>query len=540
MATKPVQDVIMRNGTFVTMDDARTVATGMWVRGDRVAALGRPEDLRSMAGPDAKVVDLGGATVVPGFVDAHCHISVVAYLLSGCDVSQPACPDIPSIQARLREQAATTPEGAWVTGGGFLEYKLAEKRYPTRWDLDEAVPDRPAIIYHTSYHGCVVNSKAFYDAGYRDDSPDPIGGVLLRDANGVCNGVILEAPSFALLNRNLDAGLGLMTAAQRADAMGRATRQYNAFGVTSVMDAGISTSNMSFRAFRDADAAGTLSVRIAAAINQASAGWLVDGGVTAGFGSDFLRITGVKVFSDGGMSSRTAAVDEEYPVPPYGKGVLFHEKPELIEIFRKYDTAGLQLCVHSQGDRAIRTVLEAFEEVIGKGSGNPLRHRIEHGGCLYPHLLPLAREVGIHVVSQPAFFSLLGDGFFEAFGDDAAQQLYPFASIRRAGLKVGGSSDSPVITQNVLLALRDAVIRTTASGRVQGSSERLSALEALELYTRDAAWLTHSEHDRGSLEPGKFADFVELSANPLEVAPERIAEIEVVRTVVGGRVVYEG
>lgn len=534
------KDVLLRNATFITMDGARSTATGLWLRGDRIAGVGRAEELRSMAGPDAEVVDLGGATVLPGFIDAHCHISVVAYLLSGCDVSQPACPDIPAIQSALREQAKKTPEGAWVTGGGFLEYKLAENRYPTRWDLDEAVPDRPVIIYHTSYHGCVVNSKAFYEAGYTDESADPVGGVLLRDEHGVCNGVILEAPSFALLNRNLDSGLGLMTAAQRAEAMGRATRLYNGFGVTSVMDAGISTSNMSFRAFRDADAAGLLSVRVAAAINQASAGWLVDGGITTGFGSDYLRITGVKVFSDGGMSSRTAAVDEEYPVPPYGKGVLFHEKDELIDIFRRYNDAGLQLCVHSQGDRAIRTVLEAFDAVIGRGSGNPLRHRIEHGGCMYPNLLPLAASVGIHVVSQPAFFSLLGDGFFEAFGDDNAQQLYPFASIRKAGIKVGGSSDSPVITQDVLLALRDAVVRTTASGRVQGSSERLSAIEALELYTRDAAYLTHAEHDRGTLEPGKFADLVVLAENPLEVAPERISEIKVLRTVVGGATVYEG
>jgi predicted amidohydrolase YtcJ len=534
-----LNDTLYRNATILTMDDARTTATGLWVRGDRVQAVGRAEDLRSMAGPNAAVVDLGGATVLPGLIDAHCHISVVAYLLSGCDVSQPGCPDIASIQRALREQAAKTPEGAWVTGGGFVEYKLAEKRYPTRWDLDEAVPDRPAIIYHTSYHGCVVNSKGLFEAGYGDDSPDPPGGLLLRNEEGVCNGVILEAPSFALLNRNLDAGFGLMTPAGRADAVARACAYYAALGVTSVMDAGISTSNMSFRAFRDAEVAGKLGVRVSAAINQASAGWLVDGGITSGFGSDRLQVSGVKVFSDGGMSSRTAAVEEPYPVPPFGTGILFHEKPELIEIIRRYNDAGLQVCVHAQGDRAIRTVLEAFEEVIGRGSGNPLRHRIEHGGCLYPDLLPLAAAVGIHVVSQPAFFSLLGDGFFEAFGDDSAQQLYAFASIRKAGLKVGGSSDSPVITAAALLGIRDAVARTTASGRSIGAGERLTVDDALSIYTRDAAWLIHAERDRGTLEAGKLADFVALAENPLEVEPDLIADIRVLRTVVGGETVFE-
>ncbi len=533
------RDVILRDATVVTMDDVGATARGLWVRGDRIAGAGDPDALRSMAGPDAEVVSLHGATVVPGLIDAHCHIAIVAYLLSGVDVSQPACPDIPSLKARMREQAAKTPAGAWVTGAGFLEYKLAENRYPTRWDLDEAVPDRPAIIYHTSYHGCVVNSAAFHAAGYRDDSPDPPGGVLIRDDDGRCNGVILEAPSFALLSENLDRDLGLMTAEQHAEIMARACRYYASLGIASVMDAGATPSSTAFRTFRDADAAGTLSIRISALINQAGGQWLVDGGVTRGFGSDHLRVGGIKVFSDGGMSSRTAAVDDPYPVPPFGTGVLFFERPELAAIIRKYHEAGLQVCIHAQGDRAIRTVLEAFEDVIGRGSGNPLRHRIEHGGCMYPPLLERAAAVGIHVASQPAFFSLLGDGFLEAFGDDNGQRLYPFASIRRVGLVVGGSSDSPVITADPLLAIRDAVLRRTAAGRTIGASERLTPGEALGLYTRDAAFLIHAEQERGSLEPGKLADYVVLSENPLSIPPERISGIKVLRTVVGGRVAYE-
>lgn len=534
------QDLILRDCTVVTMDAARSVAPGLWVRGDRIAGAGDPERLAARAGPDARVVSLGGATIVPGFNDVHCHISSYAYQLAAADVSQPAAPDIAAIQARLRKQVARTAPGAWVSGWGYVEYKLREHRHPTRWELDEAISDRPAVIYHTSGHVCVTNSAGLYAAGYTDDSPDPPGGQLGRDEDGRANGVFYNHAMFALLDANYDRDLRAMSSDQRARMMAAGCRDYAALGITSCSDAAGSATNMTFRMFRDAEAAAALSVRIAAMFNEKAGQPAIDAGMTTGFGSEWLQVGAIKIFADGGMSSRTAAVDQAYLTPPYDTGTLFYERDDLAGIIRRYNDAGFQVAIHAQGDAGIRTALGAFEDVIGRGSGNPLRHRIEHGGCLYPALLKDAVEVGIHVASEPAYLSALGDGYFEAFGDDSAQMLYPFASIRKAGLVLGGSSDNPVVTAAPLVGLRDAVVRRTDGGRSIGSSERLTAMEALEIYTRDAAWLSHHESIKGSLEPGKLADYVVLAENPLEVEPSRIADIKVLQSVAGGRTTYEG
>jgi hypothetical protein len=241
------------------------------------------------------------------------------------------------------------------------------------------------------------------------------------------------------------------------------------------------------------------------------------------------------------MSSRTAAIHGSYPVPPYGSGILYFERPELTELVGDFDARGFQVAIHAQGDRAIETVLDAYAAVLGREAGpagNPLRHRIEHGGAMYPPLAARAAALGIVVVSQPGFLSTLGDGFAEAFGD-RSDQLYGFGSWQRAGITVAGSSDAPVITADPRLGLRDAILRRTGEGRVLGPAERLTAREALALYTTQAAFAARREDETGSLEPGKLADFAVLDANPLDADPERIPGIGILATVVGGSPVHE-
>jgi predicted amidohydrolase YtcJ len=248
----------------------------------------------------------------------------------------------------------------------------------------------------------------------------------------------------------------------------------------------------------------------------------------------------VKIWADGGMSSRTAAIHGTYPVPPHGSGILFFSRDELTAMVREFDARGFQVAVHAQGDRAIETVLDAYAAVSGMSGPerNPRRHRIEHAGAMYPPLTARAADLGIVIVSQPGFLSALGDGFAEAFPGHG-DQLYAFGSWRRAGLTVAGSSDAPVISAAPLLGLRDAVTRRTAGGQVLGPGERLTARDALALYTTDAAAAMHREDEIGSLEPGKLADFVVLASNPLRTVPERIADIPVLATVVDGTPTYQ-
>jgi predicted amidohydrolase YtcJ len=542
-------ELVIEDAVVITMAPGGGTAPGMLVRDGRIAAVGDPAEVRAAAGPGAAVARLDGATVIPGLIDAHCHVADIGYLAAGADCSQPSAPDIPAIQARLREASGHTPEGSWVTGSGYVEYRLRENRHPTRADLDQAVPDRPAVLYHTSLHACVLNSAALRAAGFADRQPDPPGGAFGRDRDGRLDGVVFEGPMFALFERNLREDITRMGAAERARLMERAGQHLAALGVTAACDADLRRDT--FGAFAEADQAGTLHQRIYGLVVHDQVDWLLAEGLQ-GRHSGRLATEAVKIWADGGMSSRTAAIHGTYPVPPRGSGILFFSRDELTAMVREFDTRGFQVAVHAQGDRAIETVLDAYAAVLagspgaagpagtaGTGTGrNPRRHRIEHAGAMYPPLTARAAELGIVIVSQPGFLSALGDGFAEAFPGHG-DQLYAFGSWRRAGLTVAGSSDAPVISAAPLLGVRDAVARRTAGGRLLGPGERLTARDALALYTTQAAAAMHREDEIGSLEPGKLADFVVLAENPLGAAPDRIADIPVLATVVDGTPAYQ-
>jgi predicted amidohydrolase YtcJ len=528
-------DVLLADADIITMAAGAAPARSMLVRDDRIAAVGPAERVHAAAVPDARVVRLEGAAVIPGLIDAHCHLCDVGYLASGADCSQPSAPDISAVMARLRDAAVWTPEGSWVTGSGYVEYKLREGRHPTRADLDAAVPGRPAILFHTSLHACVLNTPALREAGLGDRQPDPPGGRFGRDREGRLDGVVYEGPTFTFLWSGLRRDMERMSAVQRAGLVGRAGQHFAALGVTAACDA--DTRRDSLTAYAEADELGVLGVRVGGLVVHDEVDWLLGSGLR-GRRSPRLAAESVKIWADGGMSSRTAAIHGSYPVPPYGSGIMYFSPGELTAMVRDFDDRGLQVCVHAQGDRAIEAVLDAYAEVLGGRSGNPLRHRIEHGGSLFAPLAARAAPLGIVVAAQPGMLSVLGDGFAEAL-PERSDELYAYASWRRAGIRVAGSSDAPVITADPLVGIRDAVLRRTGSGRVLGPGERLAVRDALALYTTEAAFAMNRERDIGSLEPGKLADFVILDRSPLDTEPERIADIRVLATVVGGQPTFQ-
>ncbi len=528
-------ELIVDDAVIVTMAAGAGVARSMLVREGRIAAVGSAGEIRAAASPGAASARLGGATVIPGLIDAHCHASNVGYLSAGADCSQPAAPRIAAIQARLREAAGRAPQGSWVTGSGYVEYKLREGRHPTRADLDEAVPGRPAVLYHASLHACVLNTPALREAGFDDRQPDPPGGAFGRDDLGRLDGVVYEGPMFALFERNLRRDLARMGAAQKARLIDSAGRYFAELGVTSVCDADVRRDTLA--AFAEADDEGMLRQRIYGLVVHEEADWLAASGLR-GTHSDRLAAGAVKIWADGGMSSRTAAIHGAYPVPPYGSGILFFDRDELTEMVRAFDSRGFQICIHAQGDRAIEIVLDAYAAVVAESPHNPRRHRIEHAGAMYPRLISRAAELGIVIVSQPGFLSVLGDGFAAAFGE-RCDQLYPFRSWQRAGIAAAGSSDAPVITADPLVGIRDAVLRRTAEGRVLGPGEHLTVRDALALYTQGGAFAMHRETEIGSLRPGKLADFVVLDKNPLDTEPQHITGIQVLATVLGGTPVHQ-
>src|SRR6516165_6617921 len=337
-------------------------ARSMLVRDGRIAAVGPAEQVDAAAEPGARVVGLEGAAVLPGLIDAHCHLCDVGYLASGADCSQPAAPDIPAIMARLRDAAARTPEGSWVTGSGYVEYKLREGRHPTRADLDAAVPGRPAILFHTSLHACVLNTPALREAGFDDRQPDPPGGRFGRDREGRLDGVVHEGPTFTMLWSGLQRDMERMSAVQRAGLVPRAGQQFAALGITAACDA--DTRRYSLTAYVEADERDLLCVRVGALIVHDEADWLLGSGLR-GRRSPRLAADSVKIWADGGMSSRTAAIHGSYPVPPYGSGIMYFSPDELTAMVAGFDAHGLQVCIHGQGDRAIETVLDTCATVLG-------------------------------------------------------------------------------------------------------------------------------------------------------------------------------
>jgi predicted amidohydrolase YtcJ len=528
-------DVLLTDAHIVTMTASAGSSQSMLVRDDRIAAVGPAGRVRAAAAPGARVARLEGAAVIPGLIDAHCHLCDVGYLASGADCRQPAAPDIPAVMARLRDAAAGTPGGSWVTDSGYVEYKLREGRHPTRADLDAAVPGRPAILFHTSLHACVLNTPALREAGLDDQQPDPPGGRFGRDREGRLDGVVYEGPTFTMLWGRMRRDMERMSALQRAALVARAGQHFAALGVTAACDA--DTRRGSLAAYAEADEQGVLGVRIAGLVVHDEADWLLGSGLR-GRRSPRLAADSVKIWADGGMSSRTAAIHGSYPVPPYGSGIMYFAPDELTTMVAEFDAHGLQVCIHAQGDRAIETVLDTYATVLGSRSGNPLRHRIEHGGSMFAPLAARAASLGIVVAAQPGMLSILGDGFAEAF-PERADELYAYASWRRAGIRVAGSSDAPVITADPLVGIQDAVLRRTSSGRVLGPGERLAVRDALALYTTEAAFAMHREHEIGSLEPGRLADFVVLDRSPLDTEPAQITHIRVLATVVGGQPVFQ-
>ena len=339
-------DVLLRDADIVTMAAGARSARSMLVRDDRVVEVGPAERVRAAAAPGARVVRLEGAAVIPGLIDAHCHLCNVGYLASGADCSQPAAPDIPAILARLRDAAARAPEGSWVTGSGYVEYKLREGRHPTHADLDAAVPGRPAILFHTSLHACVLNTRALREAGFDDRQPDPPGGRFGRDREGRLDGVVYEGPTFTLLWGGLRRDMERMSAVQRAGLVARAVRHFAALGVTAACDA--DTRRASLTAYAEADEQGVLGVRIAGLVVHDEVDWLLGSGLR-GRRSPRLAADSVKIWADGGMSSRTAAIHGSYPVPPYGSGIMYFAPDELTAMVRELSAHGLRCASTRRG-----------------------------------------------------------------------------------------------------------------------------------------------------------------------------------------------
>ncbi len=524
-----VPDLILVNGRVYTMDDALPRAEAFAVKSGRFLAVGSNADVRNLAGEGTRVIDAERMCVLPGFIDAHCHPDGVDELV---DVDA-NLRSVAAIKAAMRKRAAETPPGFWVVGSMYDDTKLAEGRPITRKDLDEAVPDHPAVVNHRGGHTSVYNSKAFELAGVTASTPDPTGGHFFKE-NGELTGKVAE------LARRVFAGVGKrkeITRETRRQGVKYISEKMAAAGITSVHQTG--TDVASLVALQDAYHAGEMRWRMYAFPAGPSPLFpaLKAAGVRTGFGDEWLRIGAVKFFADGSASERTMRMSTPFVGRPDDYGILTMTQEEIDEAAEDAVAHGFQIGIHANGDVTIGMVLNAYEKVLKKHPNPDARLRIEHCTLVNPDLIRRIKAAGVIPTPFWTYVYYHGDKWGE-YGDEKVRWMFAHRSFLDAGIRVPGASDYGPGPYEPMMALQSMVTRKDFRGRVWGANQRITVAEALRVGTINGAYASFEENLKGSITAGKLADFVVLGEDPHEVDPDRLKDIRVERTVVGGKTMH--
>jgi len=430
-------DLILANANVITMDKGETRASAVALKWDKILKVGGDSEIAALAGPDTNTIDLGGKTVLPGFIDTHNHLSFYGYLVSSVDCrAASGVESIEDIIDRLRAEAGKTPPGQWIKGWGYAHYHLKENRPLTRRDLDRASAEHPILIIQVSGHAGVANSAALANFGYTKETPDPPGGAIRHDPEtGEPNGILEESAFMNQINMIFMQETMGWPLERRIQMIEAATAHYNRAGITSLHEAYVIPQILQL--YQEMERLGRLSLRVYTMNIDFAAQTLLDAGVTCGYGTPMVKVGPIKMFMDGGMSNRTAAVSRPY-CDSDETGIYLSTPEDMSAKVEKFHNAGYQIAVHAQGDAAIGALLDAYENVLGPKSDNPLRHRIEHCGNITEDQIRRAADMNIIVSSQPMFLSHLGDGFLDAFGPERGHRLYPYRTLINHGICVAG------------------------------------------------------------------------------------------------------
>ena len=534
---------IYTNCTIITCDPARPQAEAMVTESGEVVAAGQKEDLWELAGSGARTIDLDGATVVPGFDDCHMHILSFGLSLRQVDLGAEKVGSIEAIRLSVGEATTQSPRReSWILGRGYNQHKLAERRHPTRDDLDSVSGGHPVVLWHTSGHVLCANSAALDVAGIGPATNEPAGGEIDRDGAGRPTGILKE--------RAMDLMRTAIPAPARdeaRDAILDASSALAREGITSASDAatgqhmGLSDELEAYKSAVETERLYTRLVLMPLAQQTVTTAGATTSLSRAAAGQDvmrpeWLRIGAMKIFSDGALTTRTAAMRTPY-LDTGGSGILTWLPRELTEIVQEGAQLGWDIATHAIGDRAVEQVLNAYESLGEHHRGRRLR--IEHCTICDHELIARLQKLSVIPVLQPEDITVLGDAYPAGLGPVRAAENSPVGWFREAGLEIAFSSDRPVTPGNPLVGIRAAVERKTASGMVLGPNHCVSAEAAIRYYTRGSAVATRCENFKGMLSPGMRADFVVVDRDITRCAAEDITATEVLMTVSDGRVAYE-
>jgi predicted amidohydrolase YtcJ len=526
-------DLIVLSAKVVTMDAKLPAAEAFAVRTGKFASVGSNENIKLLAGPQTRVLDLGGKTVVPGFIDAHTHPRPIYDEDSpwyNIDAGPDRVKTMPDLIAAIRRKAGKSPKGMLITGSGYQETKLG--KHPTRLDLDKATTEHPVVISHSSGHLSVCNSAALELAKVTRNTPDPPGGEFQRDESGEPTGLLKERATGIVRSACPRQDV---TDADKVAGYRTCLRLFLANGLTGVHVAGTDPSSAKLlAAARRKDCPVRLYIMLrenyidqAVELKQATAADDWD-----------VRYGAIKSFHGNSLSGQTAWLYEPYAnradyfgLPPA------RSRANLEALVLRIHKAGLQSCIHSNGDREIDMVLDAYEAALKEAPRHNHRHRIEHCSIVNEAILKRIKALDL-VIAPHSYIYEHGDKI-ENFGSPRWDWMFPNRSLIDQGTVVAGNSDYPVSAAVPLLRIHDLVNRTSAEGKIYGPKQRCTVDQALRAFTLGSAYAEFAEEHKGSIETGKLADFVVLDHDPRKVDPKAIKDITVLRTVIGGETVFE-
>lgn len=532
-------DIILRNATIYTLNERTPRAQAVAIRADRILFVGSNADAERYAGPSTRVIDLGGATVVPGLTDSHYHLSGVG--LREMTLNLEGTTSLDEFLAKVKARVATAKPGEWVTGRGWIETFWKPQQFPTRHDLDKVSPDNPVYLVRADGHAGVANSAALKVAGITKDTPNPFGGEIMKDKQtGEPTGMLVDRAQSLVQSR-----IPRTTAAQAEEALVLGARRSVELGWTGIQNAGGSYDDV--ERLRKLYGEGRIKLRVYQAVHgpsQSSARLIKEGPILGEFNRRFT-LRGIKVVFDGALGSKGAALLEPY-ADHDTRGLLTAKEEEVLPMLIGALKSGIQVETHAIGDRANRIILDLYEKALAEVPPHERkvaepRWRVEHAQILHESDIPRFARLGVIASMQPSH--AIGDLHFapSRLGIKRLAGAYAWQSLIKSGAIIAGGSDAPVERGEPMIEYYAAVARKDLrgfSGEGWHPEQRLTREEALKMFTIWAAYAAFEENLRGTIEPGKLADLTVLSADITRIPEAEILKTRCLMTVINGELVH--
>jgi predicted amidohydrolase YtcJ len=534
--SKPAADLIIRNAKVWTVDKDHPTAQAVAVLGDRIVAVGSTDDIEPWRGAHTQMIDAAGRLLLPGLNDSHVHFVDGGLSLDSVQLNDAT--SAAEFARRIGEQAKKTPKGEWVTSGDWDETKWTPATMPTKELIDSLTPDIPVFVSRYDGHMALANSVTLRRAGITAQTPDPPGGVVVRDAQG--------NPTGALKDAAMDYVYKIappLSHDARLRAVKRALAHAASLGVTSVQH--MNPEYADIAVYSELLERGELTARIYAAPLISGVDDQVKIGIRRAFGGSFLRIGALKAYADGSLGSSTAYFFEPFSNQPNNHGLLsdeMHPVSLMRDRMMKADASGLQLCTHAIGDQGISTILDLYGEIVKAHGESDRRFRIEHAQHMAAK--DFDRFAQLHVIASMQPYHAIDDGRWaeERIGHDRASRTYAFRTFLNHGVRLAFGTDWNVAPLNPMLGLYAAVTRATLDDKNPNGwfpEQKLTVAEAVEAYTMGSAYAEFQEKEKGSITPGKLADFVLLSDDVFTIDPVKIRAVKILTTWVGGKIVWD-